>query len=203
MDADPTNHCVRLLDHFPVPNEANLHILVTPLLKSYDKPHFETIGECVAFFEQVFDVRTVQLRMALRFAQPKLGPLFYASESYRTPVRGLPSPFFIKGDFTSAAIVTALIYLWMQHLYTLFRITLGVPNVDATGKVQLNISPVRSALSSTILLTSAYRDNISSPILPRSNFLFMAQTNRHLNIKASFTMFQPILLQPMSTILQR
>lgn len=34
-----------------------LVLLVTPLLRKFDNPRFETFGEAVAFFTQIFSVR--------------------------------------------------------------------------------------------------------------------------------------------------
>ncbi|KAH9920134.1 uncharacterized protein B0H18DRAFT_1025266 [Fomitopsis serialis] len=50
---DPRNHCVRILDVLQDPIDSKLSIVVMPLLKSYHKPEFLTVGEAVAFCIQM------------------------------------------------------------------------------------------------------------------------------------------------------
>jgi len=52
---DPRNHCVRILDVLQDPIDSKLSIVVMPLLKSYDKPEFLTVGEAVAFCVQMIE----------------------------------------------------------------------------------------------------------------------------------------------------
>ncbi|KAG1827806.1 hypothetical protein EV424DRAFT_1389290 [Suillus variegatus] len=49
------NHCVEMLDVLQVPNEADETILVLPLLRPFNNPPFETIGEIIDFTRQVFE----------------------------------------------------------------------------------------------------------------------------------------------------
>ncbi|KAG1753328.1 hypothetical protein EDB19DRAFT_1668617 [Suillus lakei] len=49
------NHCVEMLDVLPVPDEVDEIILVLPLLRPFDDPSFETIGEIIDFALQVFE----------------------------------------------------------------------------------------------------------------------------------------------------
>ncbi|KAG2364053.1 hypothetical protein BDR07DRAFT_1280698 [Suillus spraguei] len=49
------NHCVEMLDVLQVPDEADETILVLPLLRPFDNPPFETIGEIIDFTLQVFE----------------------------------------------------------------------------------------------------------------------------------------------------
>ncbi|KAG2745894.1 hypothetical protein P692DRAFT_20865341 [Suillus brevipes Sb2] len=49
------NHCVEMLDVLQVPNEADETIMVLPLLRPFDNPPFETIGEIIDFTLQVFE----------------------------------------------------------------------------------------------------------------------------------------------------
>lgn len=53
---DPRNHCVRVIESFDAPDDPTRAILVMPLLKRFDSPPFETVGEVVDFVTQVFDV---------------------------------------------------------------------------------------------------------------------------------------------------
>ncbi|KAI0311022.1 hypothetical protein OF83DRAFT_1069524, partial [Amylostereum chailletii] len=57
---DPKNYCVPIFDVLQVPsNPATEAIIVVPLLKRVNEPRFETFGEIVAFFTQMFEVRPV------------------------------------------------------------------------------------------------------------------------------------------------
>jgi len=53
--SDPKNHCVPLYQVLYPLNERGWSILVTPLLKPFDEPRFQTFGECIAFFTQLFE----------------------------------------------------------------------------------------------------------------------------------------------------
>ncbi|KAF9501837.1 hypothetical protein BDN71DRAFT_1406986 [Pleurotus eryngii] len=52
---DPRNHCVPIYEVLQVPKDEDLFILVMPLLKEHDNPRFDTIGEAVEFFRQIFE----------------------------------------------------------------------------------------------------------------------------------------------------
>ncbi|KAJ6502012.1 kinase-like domain-containing protein [Mycena sanguinolenta] len=52
--SDPANHCVPILRVLSDPKEPGWAIIVMPLLRRYDKPRFDTIGEAVEFFKQTF-----------------------------------------------------------------------------------------------------------------------------------------------------
>jgi hypothetical protein len=54
--SDPDNHCMRIHGVVPVPNDPESIILVLPRLRAWDDPGFETIGEAVDFFRQIFEV---------------------------------------------------------------------------------------------------------------------------------------------------
>ncbi len=54
--ADKKNHSPQLKDVLIVPNDDDLRILVFPLLRRFDDPEFDTIGEAVDFFCQIFEV---------------------------------------------------------------------------------------------------------------------------------------------------
>jgi len=60
---DPRNHCVPILDVFTISHvSTRTHkkydwtILVMPLLRKFDDPPFETIGDCVSFGQQILEV---------------------------------------------------------------------------------------------------------------------------------------------------
>ncbi len=54
--ADKKNHSPQLKDVLIVPDDDELRILVFPLLRRFDDPEFDTIGEAVDFFRQLFEV---------------------------------------------------------------------------------------------------------------------------------------------------
>ncbi|KAJ7782445.1 kinase-like domain-containing protein [Mycena maculata] len=52
--SSPSNHCVPILDVLDIPDIPNKRIIVMPFLSSYDKPRFDTFGEAIEFFRQIF-----------------------------------------------------------------------------------------------------------------------------------------------------
>jgi hypothetical protein len=56
LASDPANHCVPIIEVLNVPDVEDRIILVMPLLRNYNKPNFQTIGEAVDFFTQTFEV---------------------------------------------------------------------------------------------------------------------------------------------------
>ncbi|KIJ08466.1 hypothetical protein PAXINDRAFT_18400, partial [Paxillus involutus ATCC 200175] len=63
LRTDPTNHTVPIFDVLHPPDDADCALLVMPLLLRYDEHRFETIGEAVEFFRQVFEVSPVLSRI--------------------------------------------------------------------------------------------------------------------------------------------
>ncbi|KAL0952417.1 hypothetical protein HGRIS_006691 [Hohenbuehelia grisea] len=53
--SDPGNHCVPIYEVLQVPDSAEELILVMPELRDYGNPEFETLGELVEFFRQIFE----------------------------------------------------------------------------------------------------------------------------------------------------
>jgi hypothetical protein len=53
---DPRNHCVPLLDIIEIPQN-DQKLMVMPLLRPFNDPHFQTFGEFVGFFTQICEVR--------------------------------------------------------------------------------------------------------------------------------------------------
>lgn len=56
LAADPKNHCVPIHEVLNVPNEDDQVLIVIPLLRNWESPSFETIGEALDFFGQLFQV---------------------------------------------------------------------------------------------------------------------------------------------------
>lgn len=61
LASDPRNHCNPLLGILPLPDPQDGVLVVTLMLRPFDNPRFETFGEAVAFFSQIFVVRPVSL----------------------------------------------------------------------------------------------------------------------------------------------
>ncbi|KAJ8487344.1 hypothetical protein ONZ45_g14367 [Pleurotus djamor] len=55
LASDPRNHCVPVYEVLQPPDNQELLLLVMPLLKYHDVPPFDTIGEAVDFFQQIFE----------------------------------------------------------------------------------------------------------------------------------------------------
>ena len=60
---DPRNHCVPVYDVLKVPDDDDLQVLVLPLLRKYDDPPFDTVGEVVDCLRQVLEVSHGQIHV--------------------------------------------------------------------------------------------------------------------------------------------
>lgn len=56
LQDNPDNHCVRVLEVLHNPADGGFEVLVMPLLRPFDSPRFETVGEGIDFFQQAFKV---------------------------------------------------------------------------------------------------------------------------------------------------
>ena len=54
--SDPRNRCIPIYEVLNVPNDDDKSILVMPLFRRYDDPKFQTVGEVLEFFHQIFEV---------------------------------------------------------------------------------------------------------------------------------------------------
>ncbi|GBE80574.1 predicted protein [Sparassis crispa] len=52
---DHRNHCVPIYEVLQVPDQDDIVLLVMPLLRDYKEPRFQTVGEAVEYFRQVFE----------------------------------------------------------------------------------------------------------------------------------------------------
>ncbi|KAJ7186164.1 kinase-like domain-containing protein [Mycena filopes] len=55
LASDPDNHCIPLLEVLHPPDDEDGVILVMRLMREFDKPEFDTFGEAVEFFRQMFE----------------------------------------------------------------------------------------------------------------------------------------------------
>ncbi|KAJ7282663.1 hypothetical protein C8J57DRAFT_1296008 [Mycena rebaudengoi] len=53
--SDPRNHCVPIYAVLETPEDPNIQILVMPFLLQFAKPRFDTFGEAISFFKQIFE----------------------------------------------------------------------------------------------------------------------------------------------------
>lgn len=56
LASHPKNHCVRIHEVLDMPDSPNEIIIVMPLLRPYNDPRLNSVGEAVAFFRQIFEV---------------------------------------------------------------------------------------------------------------------------------------------------
>jgi len=55
LASDPRNHCVPIYEVLQVPDDSDIVLLVMPLLRSYNNPRFDTVGEAVEYFRQIIE----------------------------------------------------------------------------------------------------------------------------------------------------
>jgi hypothetical protein len=58
LASNPKNHCVPFYDVLRIPGDEDGVVLLMPLLYRVENPPFETIGEVIEFFHQIFEVTT-------------------------------------------------------------------------------------------------------------------------------------------------
>lgn len=61
LAGDRRNHCVTLLDVIELGGPEPHRLMVFPLLRPFNRPHFQTFGEFVAFFTQLCEVARIHL----------------------------------------------------------------------------------------------------------------------------------------------
>ncbi|KAH7920626.1 hypothetical protein BV22DRAFT_1020849 [Leucogyrophana mollusca] len=53
--SNPANHCIPVIDVLQVPDDDDDVLLVLPLLREYSDPRFDTVGEAIECFRQLFE----------------------------------------------------------------------------------------------------------------------------------------------------
>lgn len=56
LASQPANHCVPVYEVFTLDGDDDTVIMVMPLLRLYGDPNFDTVGEAVECFRQLFEV---------------------------------------------------------------------------------------------------------------------------------------------------
>ena len=57
--SQPANHCVPIYDVLALNGDEDIALVVMPLLRVYTNPNFDTIGEGVECFRQLFEVTRI------------------------------------------------------------------------------------------------------------------------------------------------
>jgi hypothetical protein len=83
---DPRNHAVPIYDVLQIHNDNKYDLLVMPLLRPFDSPRFDTIGECMDFFRQIFQASKLLDGLNVLLFLFNTGPPISASPSYRASV---------------------------------------------------------------------------------------------------------------------
>jgi hypothetical protein len=61
LAGDRRNHCTTLLDVIELEGPGSHKLMVSPLLRPFNSPRFQTFGEFVAFFSQICEVARTHL----------------------------------------------------------------------------------------------------------------------------------------------
>ena len=56
LTADPRNHCCPIFEVLDDPEDADVQLIVMPMLREYYEPKLTTIGEVMEMFRQLFEV---------------------------------------------------------------------------------------------------------------------------------------------------
>jgi hypothetical protein len=83
---DPNNHCVPVYEVLQLPDDDDQVIIVMPLLRKYGDPSFDTIGEIMEFFSQIFQVQNLCSTWVAFLMPFSLGITIYAQTPRSTPV---------------------------------------------------------------------------------------------------------------------
>lgn len=67
LKSDPRNRTVPILDILPIPGDEGEVVMVTPMLRQFYDPRFQTYGEVIAFLTQVFEVRFLASRLVMLY----------------------------------------------------------------------------------------------------------------------------------------
>jgi hypothetical protein len=71
LAGDRRNHSVKLLDVLELEGPERHRLMVLPLLRPFNHPHFQTFGEFVAFFSQLCEVDSIRLLPTVHHADYK------------------------------------------------------------------------------------------------------------------------------------
>ncbi len=89
LQHQPENHAVPILEVFMSPHFDNVQLVVMPRLRTFEDPWFDTVGEVVDAFRQIFEV----------------SQLFFLSYPY------LPVQFRASSSFISTLLLTGVYHI--------------------------------------------------------------------------------------------
>ncbi|KAF8890892.1 kinase-like domain-containing protein [Infundibulicybe gibba] len=99
LSIEPQNHCVPIYEVLPVPGEEDAAFLVMPFLTNAYQPEFETVGEVVEFFKQIFEGLQFMHRQRVAHRDCKWNNIMMdSSHLYREPIH--PADNTRTRDFT-------------------------------------------------------------------------------------------------------
>ncbi len=55
LSTHPRNHCIPIYDVLPVA-DSDQDVIVMPVLRPFNQPKFESVGEVIAFIQQILEV---------------------------------------------------------------------------------------------------------------------------------------------------
>ncbi|KAJ7658021.1 hypothetical protein B0H17DRAFT_955429, partial [Mycena rosella] len=99
--SDPENHCVPIREVLQSPQDPKIQSIVMPLLQRYDKPRFDSIGEAVTFFRQIFEVTFMHKHNVAHRDCTRFNIMMDGSPLYSTPIH--PVKPKMKRDFSGQA----------------------------------------------------------------------------------------------------
>jgi len=75
LSSDPRNHCVQLLEVLDLPDYkgGSEQVLIMPWLRPFKSPTFDTVGEAVDCFRQLFEVIRVYSYISPSLINPPTG----------------------------------------------------------------------------------------------------------------------------------
>ncbi|KAJ7151754.1 kinase-like domain-containing protein [Mycena crocata] len=100
--SDPENHCVPIFEVLQTSDPA-VQLIVMPLLTRYDKPRFDTIGEAVSFFRQIFrGLKYMHKQNVAHRDCSGLNIMMDASQIFTKPFH--PADWTMKRDFSGRTV---------------------------------------------------------------------------------------------------
>jgi hypothetical protein len=67
LSSMPDNHVAPIFAVLQSPHDENAQIFVMPFLRSFANPRFDTFGEAISFFDQIFRVCIFSITSELKF----------------------------------------------------------------------------------------------------------------------------------------
>lgn len=102
LASDPTNHCIPIYEVLRNPNDQEHVLLVMPFLRKFDNPRFDTFGEAVECFTQIFEgLQFMHKNHVAHRDCTLLNLMMDATQLYPEPYH--PVKTYMKRDFSGKA----------------------------------------------------------------------------------------------------